>query len=55
VTARDHHQRARAEFGDARRLAGFGGGVLLLHAGRGPAPPALLDAPHPPDQQEDLP
>jgi len=31
VTARDHHHRARAELGDAYRLAGFAGGVLLLH------------------------
>ena len=31
MTARDHHHSARAEFGAAHRLAGFAGGVLLLH------------------------
>ena len=31
MTARDHHHRARAELGDAHRLAGLAGGVLMLH------------------------
>ena len=44
MTARDHHHRARAELGDAHRLARFAGGVLLLHVlGRGPF---LADGPH---------
>ena len=42
--------------GDYQRLPREGLDSLVdLLAGRGPAPPALLDAPHPPDQQEDLP